>query len=86
MTLDIKPNPGNGGLYCFFEYEGEEYCADLCVLPLHPDDDTECMVFKSIGGKVSDWSGLYCKRGIPVTASALTECVKEFIESLESKK
>ena len=86
MTLDIKTNSRNGGLYCFFEYGGQEYAEDLCDLMFHPDDSTECMVFKAKDGRVVDWNDLYCKRNIPVTEAALTECVEEFIASLESKK
>lgn len=84
MDLKIKINPANGGLYCFFEYNGQEYAADLCLIPY--TEYTECMVFAAKDGKVTNWGDLYCKRNIPVTKEALRECVIEFIEKLKSKE
>lgn len=80
MELNIKRNPYNGGLYCFFEYDGHEFYADLCLTLF---DGTECMIFHSKDQQVTNWSELYCKRSIPVTEEALTECVQEFIKAYD---
>lgn len=84
MDIRIDFNPRNFGIYTFFEYNGEEYYADLC--DIGHSIGTECMIFASKGHQVTNWGELYCKRGIPVTANALRECVDEFIKQLEGTK
>lgn len=86
MKLNIKRNPANGGLYCLFTFYGREFYADLCVMP-HPTDYlTECKIFPSENGKVTSWTDIYCKQGIPVTDAALAECIQEFIKIYKSGK
>ena len=80
MELNIKLNPCNGGPCCLFEYDGHEFYADLCYLSF---GGSECMIFHSKDQQVTNWSELYCKRGIPVTEEALTECVQEFIKAYD---
>ena len=82
MELNIERNPRIGGLYCFFEYDGHEFYADLCI-PLIGGCGSECMIFCSKDKQVTDWHELYCRRGIPITKEALTECVKEFIKAYD---
>lgn len=76
----IERNPQNGGLYAFFVHDGQEYYADLCFCILY----TECMIFTSKDQEVTDWGELYCKRNIDISEEALTACIDEFIEQLDS--
>lgn len=75
-TYEIRTNPFNLGLYCFFEHNGSEFYAYLCFVP-HADY-TECMIFAAKDGQVATWAGLYCKRDIPVTEGALVKCIEDF--------
>lgn len=87
--LKIEKNYHNGGLCCVFTHGGQEYFADLCVLPfVHQrifHRVTECMIFKIVDGQVtlSNASPLYCKHDIDVTEENLRACITEFIESLK---
>ena len=80
-NLKIEENEVNGGLCAIFEWDGQEYFADLCMIPVV--DFSECEIFPSVDGQVSNWGELYCRRDIPVTESQLKECVKEFLEGME---
>lgn len=82
MKLNIQTNPVNGGLCAFFERDGLEFYADLCLI--HPDLPTECMIFSAHNGQVINWRELYCKRGIPVTEDSLAKCVEEFLHKLKN--
>lgn len=75
-------NPRTDGYYAFFEHNGSEYYADLCLLPYSIDDDTECMIFASKDKQVTSWGELYCKRGIPVDEATLLRCIEEFVNTL----
>ena len=79
MRLKINRNRLNGALFCDFALDGQEYHASLCEM-LYDDYETECMIFKARGGRVTDWGGEYCERGIPVTEESLRECVMNFID------
>lgn len=76
----IKENRRTFGYSAFFTYDGFEFYADLCIVP---EGFTECMIFHSKDKQVTDWSELYCKRGIPVTKESLEECIREFIQQYE---
>lgn len=78
FTIDFDPR--TGGVYCFFEHDGCQYYASLCLVP---EGFTECMIFHSKDKQVTDWSELYCKRGLPVTREALEECIREFIQQYD---
>lgn len=67
----------NHGICATFEYDGQEYYADLCIVP--DLNVSECMIFKAKNGKVTDWGELYCERGIPVDEEELYRCVAEFV-------
>lgn len=87
MELKIERNFYNGGWACVFNYEGQEYFADLCYIQFA--DYSECMIFatKGDGQLTLDCAkDLYCKRHIPVTPETLRECINEFIEELKAKK
>jgi len=73
---EIKTNPFNLGLYCFFEHNGREFYADLCFV--RHADYNECMIFSAKNEQVTSWTELYCKRNIPVTEDALIECIEDF--------
>lgn len=77
----IKENPRTCGFYAFFTHDGFEFYADLCDLFFL--GETECMIFHSKDKQVTNWSELYCKRGIPVTKKALEECIREFIKNYD---
>lgn len=76
-NLKIELNEANGGLCAVFEWDGQEYFADLCVAPAV--NFTECEIFQSKDGQVTNWGELYCRRDIPVTEEQLKKCVEEFI-------
>ena len=80
-NLKIELNEANGGLCAVFEWDGQEYFADLCVVPAV--NFTECEIFPSKDGQVTDWGELYCRRDIPVTEAQLKECVEEFLSDKE---
>lgn len=82
-TYDIRLNPNTGGIYCFFEYKGLEFVADLCDIPYSIDYTNECMIFAAQDGKVISWDELYCKRNIPITNNSLIDCIEEFKRSLD---
>ena len=75
-------NPRTDGYYAFFEHKGGEYYADLCYLRYSIDNETECMIFAAKDKQVTSWSGLYCKRGIPVTEDSLLRCINKFVNTL----
>lgn len=79
MELNIERNYHNGGLCCIFNHGGQEYLADICIVP--GQTYTECMIFKSEDRQVTlkNADGVYCKRNIPVTEAQLTSCIEEFI-------
>lgn len=79
FTIDF--NPRTGGVYCFFEHDGNEFYADLCDLFFL--GETECMIFHSKDKQVTNLSELYCKRGIPVTKESLEKCIREFIKNYD---
>lgn len=81
-NYDIKLNTYTGGIYCFFEHNGEEFCADLSDVPFSIDYVNECMIFPAIDGKVVRYEDLYCKRNIPITDEALIACIEEFKSQL----
>ena len=81
-VIESGYNQRTGGYYAFFEHNGAEYYADLCYIPGAIDFVTECMIFASKDKQVTNWHDLYCKRGIPVTESALLDCINEFINAL----
>lgn len=76
----IKENPRTCGYYAFFNHDGFEFYADLCIVP---EGFTECMIFHSKDKQVTSRSELYCKRGLPVTREALEECIREFIQQYD---
>lgn len=76
----IKENPMTGGYYAFFEHDGFEFYADLCLVP---EGYNECMIFLSENEQVVSWHELYCKHGIPVTKEALKKCIREFIKNYD---
>lgn len=84
MELKIERNPINGGYCCTFEHDGYEFYADICDLGF--DLPTECMIFNSSNGQVTNWRDLYCRRGVPVTENGLTECIKEFIKQYDEER
>ena len=83
---DIERNYYNNGLCCVFEHDGQEYYADLCLVPYA--DYTECMIFKSENGQLTlkNARDLYCKRGLEVTEENLLACIEEFINDIECAK
>ena len=87
MELKIKCNPINGGYCAIFEHDGHEFYADVCDLCyLGFDLPTECMIFNSSNGHVTNWHELYCKRAVPVTEDGLSACIKEFIKQYDEEK
>lgn len=81
-VIESGYNPQTCGVYAFFEHNGNEYYADLCVLAYDLDGQTECMIFEAKDKQVTSWRGLYCKRAIPVTEEQLRRCIDEFINTL----
>ena len=84
MELNIEYNPRNDGYCCIFEYNGKQYFADVCEI-----DRTnafglpsECMIFASADGQVTDWNELYCKRGVEVSPEGLRDCIEVFVDTL----
>ena len=84
MELNIKYNERNDGYYCIFSHDGKEYYADVCELSCGLP--SECMIFAYADGQVTDWSELYCKRGVEVSPEGLRECIEEFVAQLEAKR
>lgn len=78
-VIESGYNPKTGGYYAFFEHNGYEFYADLCYTF---DAAEECMIFLSNNKQVTSWRELYCKHDIPVTESALLDCINEFINTL----
>lgn len=78
----IKVNPYTGGYYAFFNHDGFEFYADLCLVP-EGLGFTECIIFHSENKQVTSWRELYCKRGIPVTKESLEKCIREFIKNYD---
>ena len=76
-------NPRTDGYYAFFEHNGYEFYADLC---LTWDAGNECMIFASKDKQVTSWRELYCKRGIPVTEESLLRCIDEFINQYDGER
>lgn len=82
-NLKIERNKITSGLCSTFQYEGEEYFADLsCVM----FSGMECMIFKSANGKVTSWDELYCKYVDSVSEKELIKCVVEFIKEIKHGK
>lgn len=73
--LEFGVNPRNNGYYAFFIIGDTEFYADLANLLIIP---TECMIFRSNNRQVTNWSELYCKRGIPATKESLLARIDEF--------
>ena len=84
MELKIERNPANGGYCATFEHDGYEFYADVCYIGF--DLPTECMIFNSCNGRVTNWHELYCMLGVPVTKDGLTECIQEFIKQYDGEK
>lgn len=81
--LKIERNKVTSGLCSTFQYEGEEYFADLsCVM----FSRMECMIFKSANGNVTSWAELYCKYVDSVSEKELIKCVVEFIKEIKYGK
>lgn len=82
-NLKIEHNNTTSGLRSTFQYEGEEYFADLsCVM----FSGMECMIFKSANGNVTSWSELYYKCVDSVSEEELIKCVVEFIKEIKDGK
>lgn len=77
-VIESGANPTTGGYYAFFEHDGYEFYADLCITF---DAGNECMIFSAKDKQVTSWRDLYCKQGIPVTERALFDCINEFINT-----
>ena len=82
-NLKIKRNSRTGGLCSTFQYEGEEYFADLSCVMLVGFSGMECMIFKSANGNVTSWTELYCKRVDSVSEKELIKCVAELIKEMK---
>ena len=76
-NLTIKTGM-HGSLHCFFTFNGQEYCADVSAIPFL-DFKTICSVFRSEGGEVVDWTPVFTRKDVPVTADGLRECVAAFV-------
>jgi len=88
MELNIEYNPKNDGYCCVFEHNGKQYYADVCdldrtILLACSGFGTECMIFAYADGQVTNWTELYCKRGVEVSPEGLRVCIEEFVEQLE---
>ena len=82
-NLKIERNKTTSGLRSTFQYEGEEYFADLsCVM----FSGMECMIFKSANGNVTSWTELYYKCVDSVSEEELIKCVVEFIKEIKDGK
>lgn len=81
--VKVETNPNNGGLCSYFDYNGRQYFADLTDIMLI---GTECMIFNSHDREVTNWSELYCKRGLDVTDDILRACILEFVEQLDEEE
>lgn len=79
-TLSVETNEYNGGLCAFFEWKGQQYYADLCIVPFA--NYSECMIFPAKDEQVTNWGEVYCKRNIPINEMTLKNCIKNFIISL----
>lgn len=77
-NYDIRLNTYTGGIYCFFEHRGEEFCADLSTIPFAFGYSSECMIFPAKNGKVEKYEDLYCNRDVRVTDNDLIDCIEEF--------
>lgn len=68
--------PRQSQTFCF---NGKYYWADLNTISKY-EPETECMIFPSDeNGCVTDWTEVYCRRGIDVTRKNLLECIHEFV-------
>lgn len=67
-----------------FKLNDQYYLADLTIIPFC---ESELMIFKSNKyGKVKDWFGCYCQRGIEVTHDNLLRCIQEFIDEHDNQE
>lgn len=82
-NLKIERDSMTGGLCSTFQYEGEEYFADLSCVML---SGMECMIFKSNNGNVTSWTELYCNYVDSVSENELIKCVVEFIKEIKYGK
>lgn len=76
----IKEDPRTCGYYAFFNHDGCQYYASLCLVP---EGYNECMIFLPENKQVVSWHELYCKRNIPVTKESLEKCIREFIKNYD---
>ena len=82
-NLKIERNKVTSGLFSTFQYEGEEYFADLsCVM----FSRMECMIFKAANGNVTSWAELYQKYVDSISEKELIKCVVEFIKDIKYGK
>ena len=78
MELNIEPRRDYLGWQCVFEHKGQEYLADITIMP---DYETECMIFKSHGGQFTfeDAMGVYTNYDVDFSPEGLEECIRDFI-------
>ena len=81
-NLTIAPNRITGGIYGYFDVDGQQYYTDVSLICIgHPI--SECMIFKSKDNQVVDWIDLYCNRDVEISEESLRRCINEFVESLK---
>ena len=76
MKLTINRRTNGQGFNTFFTHRLRKYYADLRFVPFC---GSECMIFKVKRSGEIDWSGVYCKRHIPITEEQLISCIEDFL-------
>lgn len=75
-NIEVKRNDVNLGFWADFNKGEKSFYADLCDIPFI---GSECMIFEYDKKGNVKWSGVYCKREIPVTEQSLLDCIEEFL-------
>ena len=74
-NLTIAPNRVTGGIYGYFDVDGQQYYADVSSVSIGPTI-SECMIFKSKDNQVVNWTELYCNRNVEISEESLRRCIK----------
>lgn len=73
----VKIGAKDDGFEAIFFKNGKKFYASL-VYNIYVG--RECMIFAFKNKREIDWSGVYCKRDIEVSAQSLLACVEEFLK------
>jgi len=79
--MKILTNESTKGLYTFFEYKGNQFCADLSFVPFV--DKNVCVVYQARNNEIISYEELYYNDNNKlITEDILKQNIEEFKKTI----